>query len=56
VLLLREARWIGLIAFGVFLALILVTYDKADPGWSHAVTVRSIHNAGGRVIGRKDNA
>jgi S-DNA-T family DNA segregation ATPase FtsK/SpoIIIE len=47
--LLREARWIAQIALGLFLLLILVTYDRADPGWSHAVVARTIENAGGRV-------
>ena len=47
--LLREAGWIVQVALGLFLILILATYDRADPGWSHAVTVRTIENAGGRV-------
>ncbi|HQD83789.1 MAG TPA: DNA translocase FtsK 4TM domain-containing protein [Quisquiliibacterium sp.] len=47
--LLREAGWIVQVALGLFLLLILATYDRADPGWSHAVTVRTIQNAGGRV-------
>ncbi len=47
--LLREAGWIARIALGLFLLLILVTYDKTDPGWSHAVVTRTIDNAGGRV-------
>ncbi len=47
--LLREARWILFIALALFLALILFTYDRNDPGWSHAVSSQNIHNAGGRV-------
>ena len=47
--LLREARWILFIALALFLALILFTYDRNDPGWSHAVSSHSIQNAGGRV-------
>ena len=47
--LLQEARWIALAALGAFLLLILLTYDKADPGWSHAVVTRTTANAGGRV-------
>ncbi len=47
--LVREARWIALTAFAFFLVLILVTYDKADPGWSHAVVNHRIGNAGGRL-------
>jgi len=47
--LLREAAWIVQIALALFLLLILVTYDRADPGWSHAVDAPVVHNAGGRV-------
>ncbi len=47
--LLREARWILFIALALFLALILFTYDRNDPGWSHAVSSQNIHDAGGRV-------
>ena len=47
--LLRETGWILRIALGLFLLLILATYDKADPGWSHAVVTEHIENAGGRV-------
>ena len=47
--LVQEAMWIGLAALAAFLLLILLSYDKADPGWSHAVVSRTIANAGGRV-------
>ncbi|KAA0219098.1 MAG: DNA translocase FtsK [Lautropia sp.] len=47
--LVQEALWIGLAALAAFLLLILLSYDKADPGWSHAVVARTISNAGGRV-------
>jgi len=47
--LLRESRWFALIAAAAYLALILLTYDKGDPGWSHARAVAEIHNAGGRA-------
>ncbi len=47
--LLHESRWIAMAALGVFLLLILATYDKADPGWSHAVPGNAVANAGGRV-------
>ena len=47
--LVQEAMWIALAALGAFLLLILLTYDKSDPGWSHAVVARTISNAGGRV-------
>ena len=47
--LLREARWIVSVVLTLFLALILLTYDRQDPGWSHAVGHVAVHNAGGRV-------
>ncbi|HZP85703.1 MAG TPA: DNA translocase FtsK 4TM domain-containing protein [Burkholderiales bacterium] len=47
--LLRESRWLLLVAVAFYLILVLATYDKADPGWSHsAVSVDPVHNAGGR--------
>ncbi len=47
-ILLREARWLFLIAVGSYLALALWGYHKADPGWSHAVQTATLHNPAGR--------
>jgi len=49
VALLNEARWLllGVVAF--FIAMILWGYNRADPGWSHAVQVDRIANPGGRI-------
>jgi len=47
--LMQEARWMATAAFAGFLLLILLTYDKTDPGWSHAIVSHAIGNAGGRV-------
>ena len=47
--LLTEARWFVLIAFTLFFFIILYTYAKTDPGWSHAAQPDTIHNMGGRV-------
>ena len=47
--LLREARWIVLCFLAIFLFLILLSYNPVDPGWSHAVTTRQVHNLGGRI-------
>ncbi len=47
--LLRESWWLALVAFALYLALILFTFDKADPGWSHSASVERIMNSGGRV-------
>jgi S-DNA-T family DNA segregation ATPase FtsK/SpoIIIE len=47
--LLRESWWLALVAVAVYLLLIFLTYDKADPGWSHSLQASTIHNAGGVV-------
>lgn len=47
--LLSEARWIaGAVAF-LYFVLILLSYSKLDPGWSHANAVPRIANLGGRA-------
>ena len=46
--LINEVRWIACGTLGLYLFLILATYNRADPGWSHAVYGSSIRNAGGR--------
>lgn len=47
--LLSEARWIaGAVAF-LYFVLILLSYSKADPGWSHANVVPRIANLGGQA-------
>ncbi len=47
--LLAEARWILGAAAVIALASILITYQRADPGFSHSATGALIHNVGGRV-------
>jgi len=47
--LLRESRWFVLIAAAAYVALVLGTFDRADPGWSHSAARPEIHNAGGRA-------
>jgi S-DNA-T family DNA segregation ATPase FtsK/SpoIIIE len=47
-LLLRESYWLALVALAMYLALILLTFDKSDPGWSHSANIEHIKNAGGR--------
>jgi S-DNA-T family DNA segregation ATPase FtsK/SpoIIIE len=49
VILLTEARWIVFAALSAYLILILFSYSKSDPGWSHASVVGEIYNIGGRV-------
>ncbi|MEW5881464.1 MAG: DNA translocase FtsK 4TM domain-containing protein [Pseudomonadota bacterium] len=47
--LVAEAGWIvGAVAV-IALAAILATYDRADPGFSHAATSATVNNIGGRV-------
>ncbi len=46
--LLRESGWLALLAVALYLTLILATFDKADPGWSHSVVVDQVRNSGGR--------
>jgi len=47
--LLREAKWLVLVALAAYLLLILLTYRRADLGWSHSATGAVIENAGGRA-------
>ncbi len=47
--LLRESWWLAVVALALYLTLILFTYSKADPGWSHSANVEHIQNAGGRI-------
>ena len=47
--LIQEARWLVIGAAGMYLALVLWTYDRGDPGWSHTVAAgNAIANPGGR--------
>src|SRR5690606_6522695 len=46
--LLQETRWIVLGVVSVYVAMILLGYNKADPGWSHATEVARVTNPGGR--------
>jgi S-DNA-T family DNA segregation ATPase FtsK/SpoIIIE len=46
--LVHEARWLAVAAVGLYLALILWGFDKADPGWSQSASVDAIANPGGR--------
>jgi S-DNA-T family DNA segregation ATPase FtsK/SpoIIIE len=47
--LLSEARWFVLAILTAYLVMILLSYSKVDPGWSHANIVPKLHNWGGRV-------
>ena len=47
--LLREAKWLALVAAAGYLLLILLTHQASDPGWSRSATAAVVQNAGGRV-------
>jgi DNA segregation ATPase FtsK/SpoIIIE, S-DNA-T family len=47
--LLREAKWLALVALALYVLLVFATYDRADPGWSHSGTDAPVRNAGGVV-------
>ena len=47
--LLSEARWLALAVLGLYFVLILASYNKLDPGWSHETLVPKVTNLGGRA-------
>ncbi|MCC6072924.1 DNA translocase FtsK [Massilia sp. GCM10020059] len=47
--LLSEARWIALAVVFLYFVMILLSYNKGDPGWSHEVQVPKVINLGGRA-------
>jgi S-DNA-T family DNA segregation ATPase FtsK/SpoIIIE len=47
--LLRESRLFVLVGAAVYLSLVLTTFNRGDPGWSHSVAGREIRNLGGGV-------
>ncbi len=47
--LLREAKWLLMVAAAGYLLLILLTHQAADPGWSRSATAAVVQNAGGRA-------
>lgn len=49
VLLKNEIIWLVLVAVTCYFFLIFITFNRNDPGWSHASQVDSIANMGGRT-------
>lgn len=47
--LLRESSWLLLVGAALYLLLIFISYDRADPGWSHSGYVDSLQNTGGYI-------
>jgi S-DNA-T family DNA segregation ATPase FtsK/SpoIIIE len=48
--LLRESRWLLLVACALYFAVALYGYDRADPAWSHSASGALVSNPGG-VLG-----
>ena len=46
--LVRESSWLAMLALVLYLLVVLFTYSKADPGWSHSAG-GDIRNAGGMI-------
>jgi len=46
---LREGGFFVLLAVSAYLLLSLLSFNTADPGWSHTGTGAAVHNAGGRL-------
>ena len=49
--LLREAKWLALVAAAAYLLLIFATFNRTDPGWSHSATEAAVRNAGTVFMG-----
>jgi S-DNA-T family DNA segregation ATPase FtsK/SpoIIIE len=47
--LLNEARWIAFCFAFLYFVMILLSYHKADPGWSHESLVPRVQNMGGKA-------
>ncbi|HSH54704.1 MAG TPA: DNA translocase FtsK 4TM domain-containing protein [Methylotenera sp.] len=48
--LIKEAWWLGLVLVGLYITVILFTYHREDPSWSHMAADNAvIHNSGGSV-------
>ncbi len=47
-IILQESRWLALIALASFIGLALWGFNRADPGWSHAISVNTLRNPAGR--------
>ncbi|MDA7086204.1 DNA translocase FtsK [Pseudomonas sp. SA3-5] len=46
---LKEGALIALGALCLYLWMALLTYDPADPGWTHTSSIEQVHNAAGRA-------
>ncbi|QNM98225.1 DNA translocase FtsK [Chitinimonas koreensis] len=46
---LRESWWLAAVVAGIYLVIILASYNPADPGWSHARSQAVVSNKGGTL-------
>ena len=49
--LVKEAWWLGLVLAGLYIVLILATYQREDPSWSHMAAENAIVQNGGGYVG-----
>ncbi len=49
--LVREAWWLVLVTIGIFLTLVLFTYHRDDPSWSHSASDTAVINNAGGALG-----
>src|ERR1041384_4499804 len=47
--LVREAKWLGVVALALYLLLVFSTLHRPHPGWAHIASGAGGHNAGGLV-------
>jgi DNA segregation ATPase FtsK/SpoIIIE, S-DNA-T family len=47
--LLSEARWMAIAVLTIYVVLIMASYNKLDPGWSHSNVVPRVYNLGGKA-------
>src|SRR3954464_1443794 len=47
--LIREAKWLALVAAAGYLLLTFLTHHNTHPGWARRATAAVVQNAGGRV-------
>ena len=46
---LRESALVVLVAFGAYFMVALLSYDPADPGWTHTGSNQVVNNMGGKA-------
>ena len=49
--LVKEAWWLGLVLVGLYIVVILATYQREDPSWSHMAAENAIVQNGGGYVG-----